>query len=287
MTAYSRAESKDNDYNVTVEIKGVNNRYKDVAVKSHGKYLSMLDEKVKKYILPQYNRGKIDIKIHMDMPNQSSIPMPDIELAKTYLKAIQDISSELKLKTSPGLSELLIFRDIIKTKDEEADIELVWNNIKATIDIAMNDFMAMRQKEGENLSLDIMTRLKTIESLSDKIKERAPIILDAYRKRLGLRIKEISETDPDPQRITMEVAIMAERSDITEELVRIISHLNQFMTITEENGAIGRKLDFLLQELNRETNTIASKSSDAKTSHMIVDMKSELERIREQIQNIE
>ena len=239
------------------------------------------------YILSQYNRGKIDIKIHLNIPVKSSLPVPNIELAKAYLKAVKDISSELNLTQPPGLSELLMFRDIITIKAEETDIELIWNNIKSTVDSAMSDFLGMRQKEGKSLSQDIMTRINTIESLTNTIKERVPITLETYQKRLMVRIQEISKIEPDPQRIAMEVAIMAERSDITEELVRIVSHLNQFKTITDENGATGRKLDFLLQELNRETNTIASKSSDVKISHMVVDIKSELERIREQIQNIE
>lgn len=287
MTAYGRAESKDPDFPVIIEIKGVNNRYKDVAVRSYGKYSSMLDEKVKSYILSQYNRGKIDIKIHLNIPVKSSLPVPDIELAKAYLKAVKDISSELNLTQPPGLSELMMFRDIITTKAEEIDIESIWNNIKPTLDSAMSDFLGMRQKEGESLLQDIITRINRIESLTNTIKERVPITLETYQKRVMTRIEEISKIEPDPQRIAMEVAIMAERSDITEELVRIVSHLNQFRTITDENGATGRKLDFLLQELNRETNTIASKSFDVQISHIVVEIKSELERIREQIQNIE
>lgn len=287
MTAYGRAESKDPDFPVTIEIKGVNNRYKDVAVKSYGKYSSMLDEKIKSYILSQYNRGKIDIKIHLNIPAKNSLPVPDIELAKAYFKAVEDISSELNLTQPPGLSELMMFRDIITTKAEEIDIELIWNNIKPTLDSAMSDFLGMRQKEGENLLQDIMNRINTIESLTNTIKERIPITLETYQKRLMARIEEISKIEPDPERIAMEVAIMAERSDITEELVRIVSHLNQFRIITNENGAKGKKLDFLLQELNRETNTIASKSFDVQISHIVVEIKSELERIREQIQNIE
>ncbi|MGJ0847734.1 TIGR00255 family protein [Tissierella praeacuta DSM 18095] len=289
MTGFGRGESSNEVYNFKVEIKAVNHRYNDIVVKMP-RHISYLEENVKKIIKTEINRGKIDVYINLDYINESAIDIKvDIPLAKSYKDVLEKLSEELELEENIRLFNILGLSEIIKTERKELDEDIAWTCLKEALNMALRDIMNMKVVEGEELKNDMISKLDRIETIVLEIEERSPLVVLEYKGKLRERIGELLDKDIniDEDRIASEVAIFADKSNINEEIVRLKSHVKQFLSILNEKDAIGRKLDFLIQEMNREINTIGSKANDMLISQNVVEIKSELEKIREQVQNIE
>ncbi|WMM26762.1 YicC/YloC family endoribonuclease [Tissierella sp. MB52-C2] len=289
MTGFGRGEFSNELYNLKVEIKGVNHRYNDIIIKMP-RHISYLEEKIKKIIKKEIHRGKIDVYINLDYINESAINIKvDVPLARTYKSALEHLSTELNLTEGVKLFNILGLSDIIKTERKELDEDIIWSCLKEALDIAVKDIMSMKELEGEELKEDMLSKLHTIENIILDIEERSPLVVLEYKDRLRERIRELldKEINIDEDRITSEVVIFADKCNINEEVVRLKSHIKQFISILNENNSIGKKLDFLIQEMNREINTIGSKANDVLISQRVVEAKAELEKIREQVQNVE
>lgn len=291
MTAFARARQTVNGKDITAEIKSVNNRYLDCNVKISRLY-SFLEDKIKQYLQAKgISRGKIEVYINVDLLEQEGVEIGlDTAYAKSYIDALYKLRDTFDLKDDITVTRIAANKDIFNVKKPEDDIEGDWNDIKAVLDVALDAFIERRITEGENLLKNIREKIENIKGYvsvisdnSDKdTKEYADKLKDKILKFLGDNSIHI-----DDQRILTEVAIFADKVAIDEELVRLDSHFGAFEEIAQSNEPAGRKLDFLVQEMNRETNTIGSKASNADTAHLVVNIKNELEKIREQIQNIE
>ena len=289
MTGYGKGESENQLYKLKIELKSVNHRYLDVNVKLP-RYLIYLEEGIKKLIKEKINRGKVDVFVNFDFSDASSMDVKvDIPLARSFKFALEELKTELEIDDTIRLNNILSISDVIKTEKKELDEDLVWETIKEATEEALDKILQMREYEGEQLKADIFNKLDNIEAISSRIETRAPLVVEEYRGKLNERIQSILEDGAvvDPDRLAMEVAIYADKSSIDEELTRLKSHVLQLKAILSEDGAVGRKLDFLIQEFNREVNTIGSKSSDSDIVKAVVELKSEIEKIREQVQNIE
>jgi uncharacterized protein (TIGR00255 family) len=289
MTGYGKGEAENQLYKLKIEIKSVNHRYLDINVKLP-RYLIYLEEGIKKLIKEKINRGKVDVFVSFDFADASSVEVKvDIPLARSFKQALEELKVELEIEDSIRLNNILSISDVIKTEKKELDEDLVWETIKESTESALNRILQMREYEGGQLKLDILKKLDNIVAISERIEKRAPLVIEEYKGKLNERIQSILEdkTIVDPDRLAMEVAIYADKSSIDEELTRLKSHVLQLKAILSEDDAIGRKLDFLIQEFNREVNTIGSKSSDTEIVKAVVELKSEIEKIREQVQNIE
>lgn len=290
MTGYGMGQYENNVYRFKIEIKSVNHRYCDILVKMP-RHIGYLEDDIKKIIKGKINRGKIDVYINLEYIDESSLDISiDIPLAKAYKSAIEELSSALGLDDSFSLENILDIPDIIKIEKRAMDEELLAQSLKIALDMALDNMLNMRLLEGRELGSDILLKLENIQRELDIIENRAPMLGEEYRDRLRERVRELLDDDIilDEDRLSNEVAFFADKSSIDEEIVRLKSHIKQFKEIIlKENGPVGRKLDFLIQELNREINTIGSKSNDMTISKSVVNLKAELEKIREQVQNIE
>ncbi len=289
MTGYGRGESIKDSYRIKVEIKSVNHRYNDISVRMP-RHISYLEESVKKLVKEQVNRGKIDVYINLEYINESAIEVKvDIPLAMSYKRELENLINELNIDDKVKLNNLLNISEIIKTERKELNEDLIWECIKESMSMGLESMIHMREKEGLELKEDIIYKLSLIEKSISYIVERSPFVVIEYKDKLTERIRELIDNNLslDQDKINSEVAFIADKSSIDEEIVRLKSHIKQFYNILEEQEPIGRKLDFLIQELNREINTIGSKANDVIISKYVVELKSELEKIREQIQNIE
>lgn len=289
MTGYGRGEFSNEFYNFKVEIKSVNHRYNDITIKMP-RYLSVFEESIKKIVKEKISRGKVDIYVNLEYIHDSAIDIKaDIPLALTYKNTLMELSKELDLQEDIRLHTILGMPEVIKTERKELDEDLAFESLKEALSIALYDIINMRIEEGKALKKDMISNLTNIEDLVKYIEDRAPLVVTDYRDRLRERINEILDKDIeiDEDRLNYEVVHFADRSNINEEIVRLRSHIKQFYSILDEEGSVGRKLDFLTQELNRETNTIGSKANDIQISQYVVEIKSEIEKIREQVQNIE
>lgn len=289
MTGYGRAEAVFGDKRFVVEIKSLNHRYLEVSLRLPST-LAPLELELKKKINAQISRGKIEVVIRQD----SSIALEksgrldlNVPLLKNYYSLLCRIKEELSLPDEIKLSQIVAFKDIFVFHEEEA-LDEIWQNVTGLVDEAISLLTVMRSKEGEMLSRDLLERIAALELLVDTILARVPLVLKAYQKRLTERVKELADDiEIDAARLMQEVAILAEKSDITEEIVRFRSHISQFIEMLSGKEAVGRKLDFLIQEMGREVNTIGSKSGDREISRCVIELKNELARIREQVQNLE
>ena len=289
MTGYGRGESIKDSYRIKIEIKAVNHRYNDISVRMP-RHISYLEESVKKLVKEQISRGKVDVYINLEYINESAIEVKvDIPLAKSYKRELENLIKELNIEDDVRLSNLLNISEIVKTERKELDEDLIWDCIKESMAIALENMLIMRGKEGIELKADIIYKLENIENSIFYIVDRSPSVVIEYKSKLKERINDLLDNNIslDEDKINSEVAFFADKSSIDEEIVRLKSHIKQFHNILEEKEPIGRKLDFLIQELNREINTIGSKANDVVISKYVVELKSELEKIREQIQNIE
>lgn len=291
MTGFGRGEYHDSDHRFTVEIRAVNHRFNDIILKIP-KTLGALEDRVRKSIAGTLARGRIDVVVTADdFMERRRIIRVDKGLADGYYQAVKDVAATCGLDIrAVSAYDIAKFPDVLKVEETSEDLEALWPKLSEAIDQALGNLMAMRTVEGESLYRDLTMRIERIRELGAAIALRAPAIVEEYREKLRERCREIlTEVNaaPDEGRLLQEVAIMADRTNITEELVRLESHLDQFGQAMRGDTAVGRKLDFILQELNRETNTIGSKANDMSTSGLMVDLKSEIEKVREQIQNIE
>ena len=293
MTGFGRGEYSDDVSKVTVEIRAVNHRYLDIFVKMPRKY-AFAEETVKAAVKERLHRGKVEIGIMVDNIGQSDSDVRlDKELASKYYTALSTLldSFDFGEESRVSLSLLSKMPDVIKTSAAEEDEEAVTARLLAATHKALDDFCSMREAEGAKLSADLMARAGTVAEIRSRIEERAPEIGREYAEKFRARVEEILDGvyEVPEERIALEAAIFADKANITEELVRLDSHISQlkeFLTSGGDEG-IGKKIDFLIQEMNREANTIGSKSNDREITSMMLDLKAEIEKIREQVQNIE
>ena len=291
MTAFGRARETVNGKDITAEIKSVNNRYFDCNVKITRLY-SFLEDKIKQYLQTKgISRGKIEVYVSVDLLEQDGIEINlDTAYAQSYINALYKLRDTFDLKDDITVSRVASNRDIFTVKKPEDDIEKDWTDVKAVFDIAIDNFIERRNTEGEKLCENIKEKIANIKEYLKVIEANSESDIKGYSKKLEDRILKFlndNSVQIDEQRILTEVAIFADKVAIDEELVRLNSHFSAFDDIVASNEPSGRKLDFLLQEMNRETNTIGSKASNTETAHLVVNIKNELEKIREQIQNIE
>ena len=273
---------------IIVEIKSVNHRYFEFSSRVP-RSCGYHDEKLKSFIQGKVSRGKIDVgvSIQSDSVSDEKIEV-NSEVAKGYITALRSANEELGLEDDLTLSRIMRLPDIFDVKKIEEDEETVWNEVKSVAEKALERFIAMREAEGEKMREDILSRLDYITGLVEKIEKKSPETTEKYRKKLFDKISEVlKDTNVDEQRILTEAAIFSEKTAVDEETVRLRSHVNQCREMLSMNEAVGRKLDFLIQEFNREANTIGSKCQDIEITKVVVDLKSEIEKIREQVQNIE
>ena len=286
MTGYGRGEIKEKGYYITVEIKSLNHRFLDINCRMN-KLLSGLEEKVREFVSKQIARGRIELNIGFEVYERSiNVIEIDENLLSEYLRVFTDVKTKFELEGFIKVSDLVYLPEVIKVKNEDLDLEEIWELLKLPLREAINNLVDMRNKEGIKLYDDVVNRIDKISEIVKEIEDLSFVMVEDYRKRLEQRIKELG-VDIDPNRMAMEIAIIADKSCIAEEITRLKSHIVQFKDSLKEEGSIGKKLDFIVQEMNREANTIASKSIDYRISNKVIDLKNEIEKIREQVQNIE
>lgn len=289
MTGYGKGEYENELYRFEVEIKSVNHRYNDVSVKLP-RHISYLEDSIKRVVKDRITRGKVDVYINLEYISESAVDVKvDVALAKAYKDALEEIRHELDLEDGVRLNNILLLNEVVKTERKSVDEELIADCLFNALNMALDRITEMREKEGQELKNDMLNKLDKIRNHLDIIEERAPDLVIETRNKLRERINELLDNSMtiDEDRLNTEIAIFADKTSIDEEIVRIKSHIKQFKSILEEDDAVGRKLDFLIQEFNREINTIGSKASDIIISKHVVEFKAELEKIREQVQNIE
>ncbi len=289
MTGYGRSEKQNGQFACKAEVRSVNNRFIEVNTRLP-KFLSALELPLKKLIKSKCGRGSFDLFLTLEKEDAAGAALeikPNLGLATQYFEAFKKIKDELGLAGDMPIEALLGVKDIIKTEPLTLDTSQE-EMILETVEEAMSALISMRQEEGNNLQKDLAGRLQDIHQLVQTIQERQPVVLVEYRNRLNDKIKTLTEgLELDETRLAQETALMADRCDISEEITRLGSHFEQFNSMFEKAGPIGRKMEFVTQEINRETNTIGSKSVDYQVSQSVIEIKSLLEKIREQIQNIE
>ncbi len=286
MTGYGRGKYENDSREYLVEIKSVNNRYTDVSIKLP-RSISYLEEKVKKEILDKVSRGKIDIFItfYNNSTKGKNIKF-NRELAKMYIDELKELAKENSIKDEIQITEISKFPDVLTVENNE-DEDLIWSELKVPLDEALQNFINMKQIEGQKIFDDLTNRINYIQEKVNIISQNSTRLIKDYVVKLETRIKELLNTDNiDENRLAMETVIYADKCSVEEEITRLNSHIYQFNELIKENVA-GKKLDFLIQEMNRETNTIGSKSSSIEITNLVVEIKTQLEDIREQIQNIE
>ena len=289
MTGYGRSEVHNDQFHITVEARSVNHRYLDISMR-YPRLYTPLEARMKQLVGTYFARGRIEITIAQQALDEKGprLVVLDQALARQYYETLQQLQAALRLPGTIDLGLLLTQRDILRIEDAEMDEEALWELVAQGLHAALTALGKMRDQEGQFLSQDLRQRVGVVSGHVDTIRQRVPEVVVAYRQRLEERIASLFEQhELDPERLHHEVVLYAERTDVTEELTRLDAHLQTLTQLLEAPGSIGRKSDFLLQEINREVNTIASKSNDAKISQDVVEIKSELERMREQVQNVE
>ena len=288
MTGYGRAQETLGGRDITVEIRAVNHRYFEYSSRLPRAY-GYLDDKLKGLLQSAISRGKVDVSLTMQTIDGGGADVSiNRALAADYLRELRQLGEELGVRDDVTLSVLSRFSDIFTVRKAAEDEDQVWNDVRKVAEDAVARFVAMRQVEGQRLKEDVLNRLEVIEQAVAGVEERSPQTVAEYRARLTAKLQELLQTTSiDQQRILTEAAIVAEKLAVDEETVRLHSHIAQLRDILELPEAVGRKLDFLVQEMNREANTIGSKAQDVQIARLVVDIKSNIEKIREQIQNIE
>ena len=288
MTGYGRSEKESEQQKVLIEMKAVNHRYCDVVLKIPKK-MAMFEDRMKKMVKAKINRGRVEIYMNFEeQRGEDFVVSPNYAVLDQYKAALEDIKGKYNISRDFDLNLLTRFQDVFSIEYKEIDEEAIWTLVESAVSEALNSLVEMRQIEGNKLLEDINGRILTIKSIIKKLEERSPEIVVLHKAKMKDRISELLEDiELDEAKLAQEVAYFADKTSITEELVRLDSHLDQLANIFNEEKSIGRKLDFLLQEINREINTIGSKSPDVDISNYVIELKSEFEKIREQIQNIE
>lgn len=288
MTGYGRGENTVNGYTITVELRSVNNRYLDCNVRIPRLYL-FAEEAIKSRVQNSISRGKVDVFVTLENTGEQKLNVSlNKPVADGYYTALKELASTYGLADDISVSLLSRFPEVLVAEKAEDDVEQMAKDICSVLDRALADFDQMRTREGARLKEDILSRALTIEEKVSLVERRSPETVSEYRARLETRMNEVlANTQLDPARILTEAAIFADKVAVDEETVRLRSHIAQLREMLEKGGAVGRKLDFLIQEFNREANTIGSKCSDIEIARHVVDVKAEIEKIREQIQNLE
>lgn len=289
MTGYGRGENVKDGRKFTVEIRSVNHRYNDITIKMP-RAMNYIEDIVKKRLTQQISRGKTDVYIFFETLSKDDISISLNEaLVDAYIEKLSYIKQKYNLKDDISLSLLMGIDDIITVEKNIIDKNIIIETLMPAVDTALSEFIKLRQTEGMALKEDIIVKLENMTNLVNQIKVRSPKVVIEYRDKLQARLNELltGNNQIDELRLITEVTIFADRCSVDEEITRLLSHINQVKSILDEQEAVGRKLDFLVQEMNREANTIGSKSNDIEITQITVDLKSEIEKIREQIQNIE
>jgi len=291
MTGYGKGESLSEQGRFTVEIRSVNHRYGEISVRMPRGFLA-LENDVKKLLANVLKRGKIDVTVQWEESTAAdSMPQVDTVLARGYADLFRSLTADLGLAGDVPLSLVLAQKGVFKDKGTTAvavEESEYLPQIVSTVQAAMNAIDAMRVREGAALGQDLAARRTQVAEWIDQIGARAPLVVSEYRQKLKLRLDQLLDgAEMDPARLAQEVALMADRCDVTEELVRLSSHFVQFDEALKLEEPVGRKLDFLMQEMNREVNTIGSKSSDTEVTSLVIRIKAEMEKMREQVQNVE
>jgi uncharacterized protein (TIGR00255 family) len=288
MTGFGRYEDTINGRDIIVEIKSVNHRYFEFSSRVSRGY-GFLDEKLKSYLQTQISRGKIDVYVSIEtLEDTDAQVLVNHSVAAGYVNALHELAQRYQLRDDISVATVSRNSDIFTVHKAPEDEEIVWNSVKDVTDRALSAFLRMREAEGMRLKADVLQRAQTILQTVGKIEERSPQTVIEYQQKLQLRLAELlSDANIDDQRILTEAAIFADKIAVAEETVRLRSHFEQLFNMLNSDEAIGRKLDFIVQEMNREANTIGSKCVDSQIAYMVVDIKAEIEKIREQIQNIE
>lgn len=288
MTGFGRSYGEENGYNISVELKSVNHKFFEFYSRVPRQY-AFLEEKLKSFVNSKVARGKIECTLTIENLSDNSVEVQiNKPLAKAYANSLKELSAELGLKEDFGSSLISRFPEVLNVTKQEIDEDLVWQSVKTIAENAIDKFISMRETEGEKLKTDLLLKCDHILECVSFVENRSPQTVSEYQERIYQKMKEVLETTSiDEQRILMEAAIYSDKVAVDEETVRLRSHIDQFKTFLNSEEAIGRKMDFLVQEMNRETNTIGSKCSDVEISRKVVDIKADIEKIREQIQNIE
>lgn len=288
MTGFGRAVNEIDGYVITVELRSVNHRYFEFSSRVPRQY-GFLDEKLKSFINSRVSRGKVECNVFIEaLDTETAQVVVNKTLASAYVKALKEIASEYELKEDFGASTISRFNDVLVLRKDEDDEEKIWGYVKDVCSSAIDRFVEMREVEGAKMKDDIYSRGQFILDCVSYIEERSPQTVKEYNDKLVERVHElIGDVTLDEARIIQEVAIYADKVAVAEETVRLRSHIEQLNAFINSNEPVGRKMDFLVQEINRETNTIGSKANDVDIARKVVDIKAEVEKIREQIQNIE
>ena len=288
MTGYGNAKISGDSITASVELRSVNNRYLETSVRMPRAFLALEDE-VKSTVKQHISRGKVDLFISIDSSAADSIAVSvNGKLAEAYVNAIRQMSDTYDLPFDLTSASLGRLPDVLSVEKEETENERISRVLHEALESALTDFDEMRSREGKKLQADIASKLETIETIVAAIEKETPETVALYRSRLEQKLQEVLQSkEIDESRILMEAAVFADRIAVDEELVRLKSHLAQMNSFLEEGSPIGKKMDFLIQEFNREANTIGSKCQNSGIAHTVVELKAEIEKIREQIQNIE
>ncbi|MDD4494420.1 MAG: YicC family protein [Eubacteriales bacterium] len=288
MTGYGRGEFQDGGRRFIVELKSVNHKYSDVYIKMP-RQIGYLEDKVMETVKSQLSRGKTDVFITYEFYGEDSKKVQlDAPLAKAYIDACRALADNFDLQNDMAVSLVAKFPDVLRVEQDSEDEDMIWGMLLIALNSALRANKEMRGTEGERLAADVSDKLSILNELTDKISERAPFVVTEYKEKLHDRIKELSEQQViDENRLSTEVLYFAERCDINEELVRLKSHISQMSDCLKLSEPVGKKLDFLVQELNREINTIGSKANDLLITRNVVEAKTVIDKIREQVQNIE
>ena len=288
MTGYGRSQQLVDGMNITVEIKSVNHRYFEFSSKLSRTY-GFLDEKLKSFFNGRLTRGKMECYVSIEAVEEpDTVISVNHSLAQGYINAYKELSETYGIENDIKVSDIARVGDIFAVRKQAADEEKIWNAVSVVAEDALNGFVAMREREGARLRDDVLSRLDTIIENVEFIEERSPQTVAEYNEKLLGRLRELlADTHIDEQRILTEAAIFADKIAVAEETVRLRSHISQLRMFLDSSEAIGKKMDFLVQELNREANTIGSKAQDVEIARRVVSVKAEIEKIREQIQNIE
>lgn len=288
MTGFGRGEHVGKYKHIIAEMKAVNHRYSDVLIKLPRQY-TLIEECVKRSVLDCISRGRVEVYLRFeDTGKKDKEVQVDKELALAYYKALKELATITETPLNVGVEQLAQLPNVLDIEEQEENLEEIWEDVAPALQQALEVFLEMREKEGTKLKINLQEHLSIIHKLHKKIEDKSPQVVDNYREKLQKRLQELLETDQvDENRLALEVAMFADKCSIDEELVRLSSHLAQFEQTLDYDASVGRKLDFLIQEMNREINTIGSKANDLDITQQIVEMKSEIEKLREQLQNIE
>lgn len=288
MTGFGKGETIQNQKKITIEAKSVNHRYGDISIRMPKKF-NYLEHRIRSFVKEQISRGKIDLYIsYEDLSEQSNCISVNQPLIREYIDQFHALSEKFKLENDITISYITQLPEVLKLEEQEIDEESIWGLLEPALQNCVNQLVEMRITEGKKLREDLLFKIKDIDGFLKKIEENASLVVSEYRDRLQERLQDLIEQNIiDESRLAAEIAIIADKSCIDEEIVRLKSHIEQIQVNLDSKGPVGRKLDFITQEMNREANTIASKANNLHITNAAIGLKSEIEKIKEQIQNIE